>query len=260
MNDSKGSVVVRGQRSFDRCADPIVVPDGGGEGQDALPDADDDAGGGVAAVGFEVELAFEGVVDRLDDLAQGFEEAGAGTFGLALAGRAQQVQPGRGEGGFEVAAVVVLVRDQDLSWSVPGQGGVGEDVQQYQAFVGFGAGQRGPDRQAVQGAQQVQPQTPEVARMAGAVAVLGEAGQVRALGRLAGAATLNRGRVGDPHVVGEQAGVAAQNTDQPADRASQLAQPLVVARLLRQIRKQRTQVSAGIAQPPSLAGEPQQRL
>jgi hypothetical protein len=41
----------------------VVVPDCGGEGEDALEDADDDAVGGVAAVLFEVELAFEGVVD-----------------------------------------------------------------------------------------------------------------------------------------------------------------------------------------------------
>jgi hypothetical protein len=44
----------------------------------------------VAAVGFEVELAFEGVVDRFDGLAQWFEEPGAGAFGFALAGRAEQ--------------------------------------------------------------------------------------------------------------------------------------------------------------------------
>ena len=80
-----------------------------------MPDADDDAGVGVAAVDFEVELALEGVVDRFDGLAQGFEEPGAGALGFALAGRAEQVQPGLGEGGFEVAAVVVLVRDQCLS-------------------------------------------------------------------------------------------------------------------------------------------------
>jgi hypothetical protein len=37
---------------------------------------------------FEVELAFEGVVDRLDDLTQRFEEPGAGPVGLTLAGGA----------------------------------------------------------------------------------------------------------------------------------------------------------------------------
>jgi hypothetical protein len=52
----------------DRCAGVIVVPDRGGEGEDALQDADCDSGGGVAAVAFEVKLGFEGLVDRLDGL------------------------------------------------------------------------------------------------------------------------------------------------------------------------------------------------
>ena len=68
----------------------VVVPDGGGQGQDALQDADDDALRGVPAVSFEVELAFECLVDRLDDLAQRLEQARAGVLGLAFAGRAEQ--------------------------------------------------------------------------------------------------------------------------------------------------------------------------
>ena len=68
----------------------VVVPDGGGQREDALQDADDDSGGGLPAVAFEVELALVGVVDRLDGLAQRLEEPGAGSFGLAFAGRAQQ--------------------------------------------------------------------------------------------------------------------------------------------------------------------------
>jgi hypothetical protein len=51
-----------------RCAGLVVVPDRCGQGQDALQDADHDSGGGVSAVSFQVELALEGVVDRLDDL------------------------------------------------------------------------------------------------------------------------------------------------------------------------------------------------
>ena len=39
------------------------MPDGRSQGEDALGDAGADAGGGAAAVVFEVELAFEGVVD-----------------------------------------------------------------------------------------------------------------------------------------------------------------------------------------------------
>ena len=46
-----------------------VVPDRGGQGEDALQDAYGHAVGGPPAVGFEVELAFEGLIDRLDALA-----------------------------------------------------------------------------------------------------------------------------------------------------------------------------------------------
>ena len=103
------------------------------------------AGGGVPAVTFQVELAFEGVVDRFDDLAQRFEELRAGPSWLAVAARAQQVQPGLGQGSLEVAAVVVLVADQRLAGQQGGQLGVAEDGQQYLPLVGLGAGQREPD-------------------------------------------------------------------------------------------------------------------
>ena len=73
---------------------------------------------------FEVELSFECVEDRLDRLAQWFEELAAGSFGFALSGAAQEPDAGAGDGGLEVAAVVVLVRQQDLPWSGRGQGGV----------------------------------------------------------------------------------------------------------------------------------------
>ena len=46
----------------------MVAPDRGGHRQDALGDADGDAGAAAAAMAFEVKLALEGVVDRLDQL------------------------------------------------------------------------------------------------------------------------------------------------------------------------------------------------
>ena len=57
------SVVVSDQRPGDRCAGLVVVPDRGGHGQDALDDPDGGSLESAAAVGLEVELAFEGVVD-----------------------------------------------------------------------------------------------------------------------------------------------------------------------------------------------------
>ena len=67
-------MVVGQERSLDGLAGAVVVPDGGGQGKDALQDADQDAGWCPAAVGFEVKLALVAVEDRLDGLAQRLEE------------------------------------------------------------------------------------------------------------------------------------------------------------------------------------------
>jgi hypothetical protein len=47
------------------------------QGEDALKDPGRHPGRGMPAVALQVELAFEGVVDRFDDLAQWFEEPGS---------------------------------------------------------------------------------------------------------------------------------------------------------------------------------------
>jgi hypothetical protein len=116
-------------------------------------------------VALQVELSFEGLVDRLDDLAQRLGEPGTRPFGLAFARRVQQTQLGFGEGGLEVAAEVVLVPDDDLPGPAFEQVPAGQDVQQRLTLVGFGAGQGEAGGQPLQGSQQVQPQPPEVARM-----------------------------------------------------------------------------------------------
>src|SRR5258706_16155423 len=144
MINSKGLAVVGQGGSWPWLPGVVVLPDRGGQGQDALQEADEDSGGCAAAVSFEVKLSFEGVVDRLDDLAEGPEELGALPFGFALAGRAQQGQPGAGEDGLEVMAVVVLVADDHLAAAASGQGRVGEDVQQDLPLVGLGSGQGEP--------------------------------------------------------------------------------------------------------------------
>jgi len=67
----------------------------------------------MSAVLFEVELAFEGVVDGLDGLPERFEESGARALGFVLAGRSEQAQPGLGERGFEVAGEAIHSRPRD---------------------------------------------------------------------------------------------------------------------------------------------------
>ncbi len=48
----------------------LVVPDRGGEREESLEDACAATGLGVSFVAFEVESGFEGLVVRLDDLAE----------------------------------------------------------------------------------------------------------------------------------------------------------------------------------------------
>src|SRR5438128_7154101 len=105
-------VVVSDQRPGDRLPGVVVVPDGGGHGQDALGDADGDAFEGAPAVGFQVELALESVVDRFDQLADGLQQRLAASGGLVFAGRAQQGDAAAGQVVLGGAAGEALVGDQ----------------------------------------------------------------------------------------------------------------------------------------------------
>jgi len=160
-------------------AGAVVVPDRCGHGQQALKDAHEDPTWGVSTVLFQIELSLKGVEDRLDALAERFEEPAAGSFGFALASTAQQLDAALGDAGLELSPEVILVHKQDLPSSGSGQGEVVvEKAEQDLAFVGLGAGQREPDGQPVQGRDQVQPQPPEEPRIACAVTVFGPACQV----------------------------------------------------------------------------------
>ena len=118
-----GSVVIADQRPLDGFTGGPVVPDGGGHGEQPLGDAGVDAFGGAAAVPFEVELAFEGVVDRLDQLADRSEQRLAVARDLVFAGRPQQDGPAGSQASFGDTAGEALVGDQDQAG--PGGGQLG---------------------------------------------------------------------------------------------------------------------------------------
>src|SRR5437773_6982718 len=226
------SVVVGDQRPGDRGAGLVVVPDGGGHRQDPLGDADGDAFEGPPAVGFEVELAFEGVVDRFDQLADGFEQRLAGAGGLVFAGGPQQGGAAGGQAGFGFAAGEALVGDEDQAG--PGGGEVGLDVEhggQHLAFADLRVGQCPQDRHPGWGADQVQPQPPKPAGVGRAVAVVGPAGQVGAFDGGPRPAAFDWGGVGDPDVVEPEVAVGGQLPDHLLDQRQGRAQPLVVAGL-----------------------------
>ena len=101
----------------------------------------------AAAVQFEIELALEGVVDRLDQLPDRFEQVFAGS-GCAVAIRGpQQHHAAVGEEGIEFAGDAALVSDDRELGPVAGESGVvvghgHEDL----AFVKLRVGQRPRDR------------------------------------------------------------------------------------------------------------------
>src|SRR5713226_8441265 len=113
MSSSKpfGSVVVGGERSEGWDAALFVVPDDGGEGEESLKDAGCDAGEAAGGVPLEVELRFEGLIDGLDDLAEGAQEALVGSGGFGLERRSDQTGAVFGEGGVEFGRSVALVGD-----------------------------------------------------------------------------------------------------------------------------------------------------
>src|SRR5512140_151929 len=121
-----GSVVVGDQRSLDGFGGGPVVPDGGGHGEQPLSDASVDACGGAAAVAFEVELAFEGVVDRFDPLADPPDRPMAGRLVAAVGADQAQAEPG-GEQVLELPPGEALVADQGQPGPQrTGPAGVGE--------------------------------------------------------------------------------------------------------------------------------------
>src|SRR5215831_7984154 len=150
-----GSVVVGGQRPLGGLAGGPVVPDGGGHGQQPLGDAGVDAGGGAAAVAFQVELAFEGVVDRFDPLADPADGPVAGCL-VAAVGPDQVQAELAGDQVLEVLPGEAFVADQDQSRPQRlAAGGVGEQFGGYFALADLGAGQAPRRRHPVWGGDQV---------------------------------------------------------------------------------------------------------
>ena len=236
----------------------LVVPDGGGEGEESLLDSCGDASAGARAVAFEPELGFEGLEDGFDDLAQRPQEPLPGSGGFGFGGGADEGDARVVELGFEGGAAVALVGDEGLA--APGHVGVGDHVQADVAFVGFRAGESVGDGQPRRCCEQVQAQAPEVPRVAGAVTVGGPSGEVRALLGLAAAPALHRRGVHDPDVVIPRRAVPRQRSEHVGHQLAAAAQALVVASPLGQIGEPRRQVFFGVANEAGLGVEPQQGL
>ena len=105
-------MVVGGEGSFAGGAGGPVVPYPCGQGEEALGDAGEHAGGGAAAVVLEAELAFQGLVDGLDPLSEAAEVAVAVVLVIAsglMLGSLTQLR--RTDIGFNTDRLITLEMD-----------------------------------------------------------------------------------------------------------------------------------------------------
>ena len=113
-----------------------------------MEDSHGDALAGAAAVVFEAELGFEGVVHRFDDLSQSSQLGRAWATPLVAAGWADQFDTVVGESALELRRGVSLVGDDDLTVAAGEEAEFGfEHVDGDVAFIDFRVGQSEDDRQ-----------------------------------------------------------------------------------------------------------------
>ena len=162
------------------------------------------------------------------------------------------VDPGDLGGLLAQAVVPVLVMQEGTD--------VGQQFGGHLAFPDRGAGQAPGDRHPVRGGDQVQLQAPVPARMGGAVAVSGPARKFGALDGLAGGAARHRGGVDQPHLVVPRRRAAGQVIHRRRQQRRRGLEPLVVARLMRQVGEQVPEPGVAHPQPVMLRPRPEQHL
>ncbi len=123
-----------------------------------------------------------------------------------------------------------------------------------------GRGQLEADRGAVCGAEQVEPEAPEVARVALAVAIGRDPGQLRSSCRLPRGSAGHRRGVQQAQPLAKGRGDEREVVDRPLDLRCEPAHPLGVARLLGQIGEEVAQSSPGCGNETAIVGDLQQGL
>src|SRR5487761_1227110 len=168
MSSATGLCGVAGERAAGP-AELVVERDRCAERDEACGEANTEVVEGSGAVALEGEEVFEGPEDRLDALADGCEMRAAAR--LVFAARPHDPGFESLQVTLEVFAAEVLVADQDQH--LAGQPLATSDHLQANDFlVDLWRGQRECPRRAVHREQGVQPETPEVAAVTGAVPVV----------------------------------------------------------------------------------------
>ena len=251
MRSSKGLVVVCGEGAgWAGLVGGFVVPDYGGEGQEALQDTCYDTWFGASSVPFEIELGFESVVDRLDDLTERFQEPVSRAGFLCFGGRADEDHPSLVQNLFEGGAAVAFVGYQGLARA--GQTCMVDHLQSGAAFVCFGSGHRPGYGQTRWGGHQMETKTPKASGMGGTVAVFGPSRQVGTLLGLAASAALYWGRVQQPQVIMPRPSGPGQVSHDVGHHGAAAPQALVVGRPGRQVREPGFQMGMRVTEETGL--------
>ena len=228
-----------------------MCPDACGEGEQSLADPGPDAVGDVSAVVLQGELSLGRVVDRFDPLAHATEAAEPWLLALAVWADERRIEGG--DSLLELLAGEALVSGDDLPTLKEAFLACSFEHRRGDLALPLVCwGRREVDGHPVRGAQQVQPQPPEVAAVAGAIPVGGPASELAALGGLPGGTARHRRGVEQPEPVVEGRRDPGELVDDQADPWRERADALVVARLLGDVGEQVSQPLAGKTQKPPL--------
>jgi len=224
---ASGAVV--DQRSA-RSPEPVVEADAGRQAEEAGQDALAQAGHGARPVPLEREQILAGPEDRLDALADGGQVRALA--GFVLARRPYDRGAQLGHGGHELTPGVALVAEEGLTAAALA---TRQQLKADLVLVPRGRSRGERPRRTVGRADGVQAQAPEAARVGGAVAVARDLGKGRALGGLAAAAALDRGRVAEQQIGGGAGTLRGEVGQEPLDRLREAPAALVVAGLVGQL-------------------------
>src|SRR5664280_197479 len=234
---------------------PVVEADAGGEAEEPREDALTQPSQGTRPMTLEREQVLAGPEDRFDALTNRRQvRTAAGFVGASGAHhRGAQIS----DCGRELTPGVTLVADEHFAAAAS------TTLEQFEADLALVArGRRQSERsgRTVRRAERVQAQTPEPARVSGAVAVAGHVREGRTLDRLPAAAALDGGRVDEQQFVARARALLREVGHEPLDRIDEATTALVVAGLAGQLREEMDEPLAGDRQEAPVGRDAHDRL
>lgn len=227
----------------------VVEADTGRQAQKALQNPLREASHTTGAMAFQGEDVLEGPEDGLDPLAKGGEMRPLSWLVFSLwtdvACLKTPDRPG------ELFTRVALVGKKDLPAFSPA---ARQEFEPHLPFIALGRGERERPGSAVGGEDGMQPDSPEVAGVAGAVPVVADVGKGRAKSRLPASRALNRRRVDEQEIVGETGALLGKDEKEPVKDGTETAPALEVGGLRGKFGEEMAKAAAGRSQKAAVGG------